>query len=286
MDCMDCHNRPTHIYNPPEKAVDGAMQGRTISRDLPWIKKLAVDSLVREYRDREAAHGGISESLTGLLPKQYPQVMGERGAEVEEAIRALSSIYDQNVFPKMKVNWTTYASNIGHRNWPGCFRCHDGKHATKDGKVLSKECTICHTMPQRGPLMPLGATAPTSDLQWHPMPLQGKHVDLLCNRCHAAGYRPTMDCAGCHKLNAKAPMMSDCTTCHSAPGVKLPLADCKILPPEARGRAQERRPSRGRLHRLSQAPWVEGDLSGRLPGVPHRQEGPQRAQCMCGMPRV
>ena len=82
-------------------------------------------------------------------------------------------------------------------------------------------------MPQRGPLMPLGATAPTSDLQWHPMPLQGKHVDLLCNRCHAAGYRPTLDCAGCHKLDAKAPMMSDCTSCHAAPGVKLPVADCK-----------------------------------------------------------
>lgn len=226
MDCMDCHNRPTHIYYPPETAVDGAMRGGTISRSLPWIKKVAVDALVQDYRDREDAHRGISEALRTFYAKDYPEVAKDRSVEVEGAIRALCAIYSQNVFPKMRVNWTTYASNIGHRNWPGCFRCHGGKHATREGKVLPTDCSICHTMPQRGPLMPLGAEAPASALPWHPMPLMGKHASLLCSRCHAAGFRPTMDCAGCHKLDPMAPMMSDCSTCHAEPGVKLPVAAC------------------------------------------------------------
>jgi len=227
MDCMDCHNRPSHIYPAPETAVDKAMAGGAISPTLPWIKKLAVDALVKDYKTREEAREGIRKAVGDFYLKDYPEVMRTRKADVEAAAQAACDIYDHSVFPDMNVNWTSYAMNIGHRNWPGCFRCHDGNHASADGKVLSKECTTCHTMPQRGPLGPLGSAVPTSSENWHPLPLQGKHADLLCNRCHAAGFRPTMDCAGCHKLKADAPMMGDCTTCHSAPGVKLPLADCK-----------------------------------------------------------
>ncbi len=59
MDCMDCHNRPTHVYQAPEGAVDVAMASGLISPGLPWIKKVAVDALVREYPDREAAKTGL-----------------------------------------------------------------------------------------------------------------------------------------------------------------------------------------------------------------------------------
>jgi len=186
-----------------------------------------VDALVKDYRTREEAREGIQKAVGDFYLKNYPEVMKTRKSDVDAAAQAACDIYDHSVFPDMKVNWTSYAMNIGHRNWPGCFRCHDGNHVSEDGRVLSKECTTCHTMPQRGPLGPLGSAVPTSSENWHPLPLQGKHADLLCNRCHAAGFRPTMDCAGCHKLKADAPMMGDCTTCHSAPGVKLPLADCK-----------------------------------------------------------
>ena len=69
---------------------------------------------------------------------------------MDKAIETAIQIYDRSVFPDMMVNWKTYSSNIGHRNWPGCFRCHDNRHVAKSGKVLSMECTTCHTMPQRG----------------------------------------------------------------------------------------------------------------------------------------
>ncbi len=226
MDCMDCHNRPSHIFPAPDSAVDNALAGRVIPRDLPWIKKLLVDTLVKDYKTRPEAREGIAKAVNAFYAEKYPEVMKTRKADVDEAVQAACDIYDHSVFPDMNVNWKTYAMNIGHRDWPGCFRCHDGNHVSKDGKVLSRECTTCHTLPQRGPLGPLGAAVPTSNETWHPMPLQGKHAEILCTRCHSAGYRPPLACAGCHKLDAKAPMMDDCLTCHSAPGVKLPIADC------------------------------------------------------------
>ena len=46
----------------------------------------------------------------------------------------------------MKVNWKTHPNNIGHFYFQGCFRCHDGNHVSKDGKVISKDCNSCHTV--------------------------------------------------------------------------------------------------------------------------------------------
>ena len=201
MDCMDCHNRPTHIYLPPETGVDRAMTTGLISRTLPWAKKLVVDALVREYPTREKAHEGLTAEITGFYRQKYPAVYEARKADVEKAAKTATEIYDRSVFPDMKVNWKTYPSNIGHRNWPGCFRCHDGRHVSKKGKVLSMECTECHTMPERGPLMPLGAESPDRKMPWHPVELQGKHARILCNQCHSAGYRPPSECVECHKFD-------------------------------------------------------------------------------------
>jgi len=227
MDCMDCHNRPTHIFPPPEGAIDVAMSSGLISPKLPWIKKVAVDALVGEYPDREAATRGISAEIRGFYAARYPEVATASAHEIAQACEVVTAIYGRSVFPKMKVNWQSYASNIGHRNWPGCFRCHDGKHATADGRKLTTDCTVCHTMPQRGPLAPIGAEMPASAQAWHPWDLKGKHATMLCNRCHAAGYRPPTECAECHKLDVAAPMMaSGCDTCHAAEQEVQPINDC------------------------------------------------------------
>ncbi len=227
MDCMDCHNRPTHVYTPPDRAIDLAMNNGAIARDLPWIKKTTAEALMAPYPDMETADKQIRDAVFNFYAKNYPALYQERMADIQNAVATVTDIYNRSVFPKMKVDWKTYPDNIGHRNWPGCFRCHDGRHATKDGKTLTRECTACHTMPQRGPLEALGAQPPVTDETWHPFPLKGRHAEVLCNRCHSPGIRPKLDCAGCHKLDTAAPMMSDCTACHTAPGVKLPLADCK-----------------------------------------------------------
>jgi len=227
MDCMDCHNRPTHIYEPPDAAVDKAMASFLISRTLPWVKKTVVDALVVEYPNRGAAHEGLRSTIATFYRDRYPEVYRARKADVDKAIETAIQIYDRSVFPDMKVNWKTYSSNIGHRNWPGCFRCHDNRHVAKSGKVLSMECTTCHTMPQRGPLSPLGAMMPASKMEWHPMELKGKHARILCSQCHSAGYRPPGNCAECHRIDTGAPMMSmECADCHRKRFEAQPVASC------------------------------------------------------------
>ena len=65
---------------------------------------------------------------------------------VEQAGKALGDIYAWNVFPAMKVTWGTYPNHVGHKDSPGCFRCHDRKHKSDDGAKISKDCDSCHTV--------------------------------------------------------------------------------------------------------------------------------------------
>ncbi len=227
MDCINCHNRPTHIYPSPGPALDVALASGFVDPSLPWIKKVAADALVKPYTDRESAAAGIREDITSYYEKSYPSIAKDKADAVREAAATTVNIYDRAVFPKMDVNWKTYPNNIGHRNWPGCFRCHDGRHATKEGKVLTHSCTVCHTMPQRGPLVALGTVMPTGHENWHPWQLEGKHAEILCNRCHAAGYRPPTTCATCHDINPDAPMIDlGCDTCHAKAQQVKPLNPC------------------------------------------------------------
>jgi hypothetical protein len=236
MDCMDCHNRPSHVFLPPETAVDRAMAGGNISPKLPWIKKLGLDALVKDYEDKANARDQIRQFIEGYYTKRFPDVLKRQKAQVDQAIDTIFTIYERNVFPTMKVNWTTYPNNIGHRNWPGCFRCHNDRHVSQTGKVLTSACPVCHTMPQRGSLLPLGATRPASNEPWHPWPLKGKHERIFCNLCHRGGYRPPLDCISCHKIDTSAPMMATaCKTCHLKEAEVKPMVNCRSCHPNLTG---------------------------------------------------
>lgn len=205
MDCMDCHNRPTHGFQPPDSAIDKAMYSNLIARDLPWIKRTAMEALIGTYPDAETARAEILRKLTDFYKQRYPQVAEQRAADIRKAADVAGGIWERNVFPKMNVDWKTYPDNIGHRNWPGCFRCHDGRHKTKEGKVLTMECSTCHTKPERGPLGGLGDVPTSSEPDWHPWDLAAKHLaieahkNVLCSACHQAGLLPRRECKDCHK---------------------------------------------------------------------------------------
>ncbi len=206
MDCMDCHNRPAHNFPTPDSGVDQAMLRGQIPTDLPWIKKVAVEALFREYTDQDDAKSGIRSYIRDFYAKKYPDVLSKRKADIDKTIKVAISIYDRGVFPKMHVDWRTYPVNIGHRYWPGCFRCHDGQHATKDGKLLPNDCaSTCHTQPQRGPVTPLGVMDATAYPEWHPWKMPQEHLDIkghdtvLCYKCHASGKRPSRECKDCHE---------------------------------------------------------------------------------------
>ena len=228
MDFMTCHNRPTHMFPPPDALMDRNLSGGNISPKLPWIKKVGTMALVKTYSDQQTAHLEIRKDIEGFYAEKYPEVLKNQKPLVEQAIKTVTAIYDQSVFPDMKVNWLTYPDNIGHRIWPGCFVCHDGQHVNDAGEAIFRSCTACHTVARRGPLLPLGATMPPGKEEpWHPMPLLGKHANLLCHRCHQLGYPSILGCAECHKIPTTAPMMSlECKTCHLKEQEVHPLADC------------------------------------------------------------
>jgi hypothetical protein len=144
MDCMDCHNRPAHSFQLPERAVDRGLSEGRISPNLPFIKKEAVEVLKRDYPSHDAAVREIATSLQGFYRSTYPQVAESRSADVKNAIEAVKAIYLQNVFPEMKVSWGLYPSNVGHMDSPGCFRCHDGNHVSSDGRAIPNDCATCH----------------------------------------------------------------------------------------------------------------------------------------------
>ena len=144
MDCMDCHNRPTHAFEMPEPAVDKAMSDGRISKTLPFVKREAVAALKASYPDRDTAARKIPEAITEFYRSKYPDAYQSQRAAVESAGEQVKAIYLRNIFPEMKVTWGVHPNNIGHEDFLGCFRCHDGKHKSSDGRVISDDCESCH----------------------------------------------------------------------------------------------------------------------------------------------
>ena len=146
MDCVDCHNRPTHTFQLPERAVDKSMTLGSISPDLPFVKKKSVELLRVTYPDRDTASQQIPAGLVNYYKTTYPAIYSSHRAQVELAADEVKKIYLKNVFPEMKITWGTHSNNIGHEDYLGCFRCHDGSHTAKDGRVITNDCGACHTL--------------------------------------------------------------------------------------------------------------------------------------------
>jgi len=146
MDCMDCHNRPAHSYQLPEGAVDKAMSSGQIATLLPFAKKEAVEILKANYATREEAALKIPAAFTKFYQDKYPAVWQQHQSEVASSANGVLAIYNRNIFPDMNVTWGQYPINIGHTDFPGCFRCHDGGHAAKDGTSITQDCGACHNL--------------------------------------------------------------------------------------------------------------------------------------------
>jgi len=142
---MDCHNRPSHpMAATPERAVNQLMARGDIPRTLPFIRRETVKSLKVGYPTQEAAGEGISRTLRDFYQSQYPTSSMSQRQDVEKAVNGALDIYRRNVFPEMNVAFGTYANNVGHIDFPGCFRCHDDRHKSTEGKVISQDCETCH----------------------------------------------------------------------------------------------------------------------------------------------
>ncbi len=191
MDCITCHNRITHNILPPDRAVDMALWRRQIDASIPYIREKAVAVLSAEYETDEEAHAAI-RALADAYAEEYPDHYAENEAAIQQAVEMLLTIYDSSVFRDQKVDWRTHPNNIGHKEWPGCFRCHDGQHVNPEtNETIRLECNLCHSIPQVvvpgeiEPTLPLATgIQPESHFSTHWIALHREAFDQTCQACH------------------------------------------------------------------------------------------------------
>jgi len=186
MDCVDCHNRPTHIYVPPDQAVDQSLLARRLDISLPFIKQEAVAVLAAPYKSTDEALRAIAGGLRSFYETKYPDIARSKQLEIRNAITEIQQIYSRTAFPDMRLNWQTHPDNLGHFYFMGCFRCHDGQHVSANGRVLSRDCNQCHTLMSGSEGLATLAAPPSFQ---HPVDL-GDLTQVNCSDCHTGGTGP------------------------------------------------------------------------------------------------
>ena len=175
MDCVDCHTRPAHNFRAPNDALERIVrnQGLDLSA-FPLFKHHAVAAMTAEYATVPDAETGIAAALQGRYPA---------GAALDAAVSAVQTAYRQNLFPLMKSSWQAYPDNIGHKNWPGCFRCHNDEllAGADRPQITQNDCNACHTILAQGSGAQLLQLAPEGLEFAHP---DGDTAGLLCSDCH------------------------------------------------------------------------------------------------------
>jgi len=146
MDCVDCHNRPSHNYQAPDSEIDVAIRDELIDRTLPFVRREGLRIIDAEYASHEEAREVISAELNKYYLDNHPDVAANRAEDIAEAATALGDIYAVNVFPQMQVWWNTYPEHIGHQTSEGCYRCHGKRLRTKEREHISRDCDVCHTI--------------------------------------------------------------------------------------------------------------------------------------------
>lgn len=185
MDCIDCHNRPSHVYKAPQHFVDNLMVAGKVSSEIPFIKKTAMEILKTSYGTKDSAFAALQEGITAFYKEAYPDYYNTHKQQIGEAILAIRDAYGKNVFPKMKVAYDAYPDHIGHLESRGCFRCHNDLFKTKEGRVISKDCNLCHTIIGQGDPLALQKVAVTDTLEFiHPVDIKEVWKTSDCSECH------------------------------------------------------------------------------------------------------
>lgn len=189
MDCIDCHNRPSHLYRAPEQFINAAMTAGRIPTALPEIKKLAAQITSFSYPSAAAAREGIRARITQFYQVSYPDLFARQRALVEKGVAGVQDEFAQNIFPSMKVSWKVYPDNIGHLYFNGCFRCHNGNHVSDSGETIRRDCVLCHDIGIQGvPGKGLEVARIGESLAFkHPVDIGDAWRETPCTDCHTGG---------------------------------------------------------------------------------------------------
>jgi hypothetical protein len=190
MDCITCHNRITHRVNTPEDTIDDLMAKGLISRDIPEFRRVAAEVYAAEHDSLQEGQSAIS-GITGFYETYYPDYYAGHKAEVDAAVNLVQERYEQSVFPEQKSDWKTHPNNIGHKDSPGCFRCHDGKHLNQAQEAIRLECNLCHSVP-----VVAGPSDFVADVEISRGPEPESHLNANWISLHHSAFNET--CSNCH----------------------------------------------------------------------------------------
>jgi len=217
MDCIDCHNRAGHPFRSPEEEVDAALADGRLSAELPYIKERVIELLEQDFASEDEANELVQQAW-----EKYQEDFPDLEAKKPEAWRAahqflqerqefMVNLMVRNRFVDEGVSWRSFPDNNGHKQDPGCFRCHGGQLQTDAGTPITVNCTNCHSIPlvtkrDRVPDYFLSLIDKKKPDSHHDKAFISKHMKLAgeeCTVCHEQirfGVNDRTYCSnsGCH----------------------------------------------------------------------------------------
>jgi len=189
MDCIDCHNRPSHNYKVPQDFIDELITAGKIPRELPDVKIVAMNILNQDYSTTDSAMIAIKKQVNDYYTSMYPKLVEPKKKEIDQVIAGIQEGYSQNFFPEMAVKWSAHPNHLGHLETPGCDRCHNNKHVSSGGKVISRDCNLCHNIVAQGIDSTMEVSSSFKPLEFkHPVDIGEQWKTKLCSECHVKLY--------------------------------------------------------------------------------------------------
>jgi nitrate/TMAO reductase-like tetraheme cytochrome c subunit len=189
MDCIDCHNRPSHNYKSPSVYFDNGLLTGSVSKQIPFIKKVAMEVLAENFTDRDTALATINDRISGFYSENYKDFFDKNRGIIESSISSIQKSFSQNTFPFMQVRYDAYPEHIGHMETEGCFRCHNNTFKSESGKTISKDCNLCHTIVGQGRPDDFKTTTIKESLPFeHPVDIGTSWMEANCSDCHKYPY--------------------------------------------------------------------------------------------------
>ncbi len=185
MDCIDCHNRPSHNYNSPSVYFNKALLTGAVSKDIPFVKKVSMGVLKNTFRDKDTALLTIKDSLNSYYRSGYNDFYSSNKDLINSSIANIQKAFSQNTFPNMKVTYDIYPEHIGHLESDGCFRCHNDAFKSDNGRKITKDCNLCHSIVGQGKQGSLEYTNIKESLEFrHPVDIGMAWKEANCSECH------------------------------------------------------------------------------------------------------
>jgi hypothetical protein len=189
MDCIDCHNRPSHNYKSPSVYFNKAMLTGAVSKSIPFFKKAAMDILRESFTDKDTAMMKIEEGIAKFYKTDYSDYYDKNRNLIDSSVASVQKAFNQNTFPRMKVTYDRYPEHIGHLESDGCFRCHNGSFKSEDGRTITRDCNQCHTILGQGTPDNMQYTSIRENLEFqHPVDIGTAWKESNCSECHSALY--------------------------------------------------------------------------------------------------